>query len=122
MLHGQTRYNLPSRFIDEIPAGLLKWLTPKAGKAGFAAGSSDAGLRRRAPRRARAARRRRLPHRPERAHAKFGLGVIVNAEGGGHDARVQVNFGGAGMKWLALSVAKLEARVSGVGRGRIRIP
>jgi DNA helicase-2/ATP-dependent DNA helicase PcrA len=29
MLHGQTRYNLPSRFFDEIPAELLKWLTPK---------------------------------------------------------------------------------------------
>ncbi len=42
-------------------------------------------------------------------HAKFGLGVIVNAEGGGADARVQINFGNAGMKWLALSVAKLEA-------------
>jgi DNA helicase-2/ATP-dependent DNA helicase PcrA len=42
-------------------------------------------------------------------HAKFGLGVIVNAEGSGTDARVQVNFGHAGMKWLALSVAKLEA-------------
>ena len=29
MLHGQTRYNLPSRFFDELPDGLLKWLTPK---------------------------------------------------------------------------------------------
>jgi DNA helicase-2/ATP-dependent DNA helicase PcrA len=42
-------------------------------------------------------------------HHKFGLGVIINAEGGGSDARVQVNFGAAGIKWLALSVAKLEA-------------
>jgi DNA helicase-2/ATP-dependent DNA helicase PcrA len=41
-------------------------------------------------------------------HAKFGLGVIVAAEGSGRDARVQVNFGSAGMKWLALAVAKLE--------------
>jgi DNA helicase-2/ATP-dependent DNA helicase PcrA len=40
-------------------------------------------------------------------HAKFGLGVIVSAEGSGADARVQVNFGGAGMKWLALEYAKL---------------
>jgi DNA helicase-2/ATP-dependent DNA helicase PcrA len=43
------------------------------------------------------------------AHAKFGEGVILNIEGGGHDARVQVNFGRQGVKWLALSVAKLEA-------------
>ncbi len=28
MLHGQTRYNLRSRFLEEIPAGLTKWLTP----------------------------------------------------------------------------------------------
>ena len=42
-------------------------------------------------------------------HPKFGLGVIINAEGSGTDARVQVNFGNVGMKWLALSVAKLEA-------------
>ena len=42
-------------------------------------------------------------------HPKFGLGVIINAEGSGTDARVQVNFGVAGIKWLALSIAKLEA-------------
>ena len=41
-------------------------------------------------------------------HAKFGQGVIVNAEGSGSDARVQVNFGPNGMKWLALEYAKLE--------------
>ena len=40
-------------------------------------------------------------------HAKFGTGVIVSAEGRGADARVQVNFGGSGMKWLALEYAKL---------------
>jgi DNA helicase-2/ATP-dependent DNA helicase PcrA len=108
MLHGQTRYNLPSRFLDEIPAELVKWLTPRAGKGGFAPVS--------------AAGYSSTPRRSESSsggsgfrigqtvmHAKFGLGVIVNAEGGGTDARVQVNFGNAGMKWLALSVAKLEA-------------
>jgi DNA helicase-2/ATP-dependent DNA helicase PcrA len=43
------------------------------------------------------------------AHAKFGEGVILSIEGGGGDARVQVNFGRQGIKWLALSVAKLDA-------------
>ena len=43
------------------------------------------------------------------AHAKFGEGVILNIEGSGSDARVQVNFGRQGVKWLALSVAKLDA-------------
>ena len=42
-------------------------------------------------------------------HARFGEGVIVNIEGSGTDARAQVNFGREGIKWLALSVAKLEA-------------
>jgi DNA helicase-2/ATP-dependent DNA helicase PcrA len=42
-------------------------------------------------------------------HAKFGLGVIIDAEGRGSDARVQVNFRDAGVKWLALEYAKLEA-------------
>ncbi|MDK9723519.1 MAG: UvrD-helicase domain-containing protein [Sterolibacteriaceae bacterium MAG5] len=106
MLHGQTRYNLPSRFIEEIPEGLLKWLTPKAGKGGFAYGAQSPAWDE--PVRAQPASRGggfRIGQTVE--HAKFGVGVIVNAEGGGNDARVQVNFGAAGMKWLALSVAKL---------------
>jgi DNA helicase-2/ATP-dependent DNA helicase PcrA len=113
MLHGQTRYNLPSRFLDEVPGDLVKWLTPRAGKGGFAA--QDSGSRSYA-----ASSFGSVPRRSESSgggfrigqsvmHAKFGLGVIINAEGGGSDARVQVNFGNAGMKWLALSVAKLEA-------------
>ena len=40
-------------------------------------------------------------------HARFGPGVILGAEGRGTDARVQVQFTQAGVKWLALSVAKL---------------
>ena len=102
MLHGQMRYHLPSRFIDEIPAGLLKHLTARAGRGDHAA----------VPPTPTFAGRPRQPAGlrigQNVMHAKFGLGVIVNAEGGGNDARVQVNFGEAGMKWLALSVAKLE--------------
>ena len=41
-------------------------------------------------------------------HPKFGAGVIINAEGRGSDARVQVNFHRHGTKWLALEFAKLE--------------
>jgi DNA helicase II / ATP-dependent DNA helicase PcrA len=117
MLHGQTRFNLPSRFIDEIPDPLLKWLTPKVGRRGFASQSTPSWNT--APRTpntrdseaARAAPKDRgngLRIGQNVRHAKFGDGVIINAEGGGNDARVQVNFGRAGMKWLALSVAKLE--------------
>ena len=41
-------------------------------------------------------------------HAKFGQGVIVDAEGSGAEARLQINFGRQGMKWLALAYANLQ--------------
>ena len=40
-------------------------------------------------------------------HPTFGAGVIVGAEGRGPEARVQVNFRKAGLKWLMLDYAKL---------------
>ena len=40
-------------------------------------------------------------------HAKFGEGAVVSLEGEGDDARAQINFPRHGVKWLALSVAKL---------------
>ena len=121
MLHGQTRYNLPSRFFDEIPEELLKWLTPRMGRTQAAV---SPGLTFSSPRRGGwaappippAVGRRTIAKETggfrigqNVAHAKFGQGVIVNAEGAGSDARVQVNFGREGVKWLALSVAKLTA-------------
>jgi DNA helicase-2/ATP-dependent DNA helicase PcrA len=115
MLHGQTRYNLPSRFIDEVPAGLQKWMTPKAPKAyggysgGFASSSSTSnrGNSGSYPR-SRESQGSGFRIGQSVKHAKFGVGVIVNAEGSGNDARLQINFGAAGMKWLAMSVAKLD--------------
>ena len=110
MLHGQTRYNLPSRFLDEVPEDLLKWLTPRGGKSGFSMPDavSPAPTFGSSPRR-NDSRGGGFRIGQSVTHPKFGLGVIINAEGGGNDARVQVNFGAAGMKWLALSLAKLEA-------------
>jgi DNA helicase-2/ATP-dependent DNA helicase PcrA len=117
MLHGQTRYNLPSRFVDELPKALLKWLTPRFAEkrkpSTFTAGAFS-----RAPK-----RDPRFGGAPAGTggapsgfrvgqnvlHAKFGAGVIVDAEGQGSDARVQVNFGREGVKWLAVAVAKLQA-------------
>ncbi|MGE0873385.1 MAG: UvrD-helicase domain-containing protein [Burkholderiales bacterium] len=116
MLHGQTRYNLPSRFLDEVPDGLLKWLTPRVGRQrGFAMQGAAAYAPAAAP--SRDAGFRMAPRKDvggfrvgqNVSHAKFGAGVIVDAEGQGNDARVQVNFGRQGVKWLALSVAKLQA-------------
>jgi DNA helicase-2/ATP-dependent DNA helicase PcrA len=106
LLHGQTRYCLPSSFLEEIPPELLKHLA-KAPPPAFPASSwSGAARASRAP--VEAALPGGLKIGMNVRHARFGLGVIVNSEGGGAEARVQVNFGGAGMKWLALEYAKLE--------------
>jgi DNA helicase II / ATP-dependent DNA helicase PcrA len=149
MLHGQTRYNVRSRFLEELPEGPLKWLTPRNGVArgGWGGGHADwaaggggwnGGARGGGESRSREqpswsqpgrssalggdlmpASDRRLAGKFDRglpwrmgqtvAHAKFGEGVILNIEGSGTDARVQVNFGKHGVKWLALSIAKLDA-------------
>ncbi len=42
MLHGQVRYNMPSRFLEELPSDSLKWLTPKAKDARWG-GSRNTG-------------------------------------------------------------------------------
>ena len=41
MLHGQVRYNMPSRFLEELPSDSLKWLTPKVKDARW--GGANAG-------------------------------------------------------------------------------
>jgi len=106
MLHGQTRYNIPSRFLEEIPQQLMKWLTPRFSKQkAFTPDFSRRG--------------EPIMKKPRDTggwrigqnvlHPKFGAGVIIDAEGQGSDARVQVNFGATGVKWLAVAVAKLQA-------------
>jgi DNA helicase-2/ATP-dependent DNA helicase PcrA len=113
MLHGQTRYHIQSRFVDEVPKELVQWLSTKRRR------SVDLDESEWGSSTAVAAPARTAPHATPPApswrvgqsvrHAKFGVGVIIDAEGRGHDARVQVNFRDAGVKWLALDYAKLEA-------------
>jgi len=100
MLHGQTRYCLPSSFVDELPAELLRRInrTASAGQPGRGAASAA----RQPP---TAGHGLRIGQNVR--HARFGVGVIVSTEGAGPEARVQVNFGAAGMKWLALEYARL---------------
>ena len=112
MLHGQTRYNVASRFLDEIPPELLKWLSPRFG-TGLPARDRANELAWPAVPTARqaASAANDSPWRIGQnvSHAKFGQGVIVSAEGRGAEARVQINFGRHGMKWLALEYANLSA-------------
>jgi DNA helicase-2/ATP-dependent DNA helicase PcrA len=127
MLHGQTRYNIKSRFFDELPDAALRWITPR--NQGFGSGfareyqnawqrgsglSGIVGAGRVEPRPAssypaavKAVSSHGLRSGQSVFHTKFGEGVILTIEGSGVDARAQVNFGRHGMKWLALSVAKL---------------
>ncbi|MBK6971603.1 MAG: UvrD-helicase domain-containing protein [Sterolibacteriaceae bacterium] len=119
MLHGQTRYNMKSRFLEEIPAGLSKWLTPRLKPQRVAEpawGNRYYDPKPNYPKAPPVRTRYEVENSgggyrvgQQVQHAKFGQGVIVNAEGSGSDARVQVNFGRQGIKWLALSVAKLTA-------------
>ena len=110
MLHGQTRYNIATRFLDEIPETLLKRLTPPATSrtSGFTSARTESGAAHMTTSRSPAARNPSgLAIGQAVQHAKFGRGLIINAEGSGTDARVQVKFDDFGSKWLALSVAKL---------------
>ena len=128
MLHGQTRYNLKSRFFDELPEAALKWITPKNQGFGIGVGTAYGGARGGAAQPAwghssfgaNADSFRSPPVPPQRAepahglkagqkvfHNKFGEGKVLAIEGSGDDARAQVDFPRHGVKWLALSVAKL---------------
>ncbi len=121
MLHGQTRFNMKSRFFEELPEESLKWLSPRVQTNWFAGRKSttawdDAEFRNGTDNRIaqqiaqKSANGNGTGWRVGEsvAHAKFGEGVIVNIEGGAGAARAQINFGAAGMKVLDLSIAKLE--------------
>ena len=124
MLHGQTRYNVKSRFFDELPEECLKWITPKQQGFGSYAPNSGAGSAYQAGARGSFGFKSETfaspPVPPQKAapshglragiavfHTKFGEGKVLAIEGTGDDARAQVNFPRHGTKWLALSVAKL---------------
>jgi DNA helicase-2/ATP-dependent DNA helicase PcrA len=126
MLHGQTRFNLKSRFFDELPEECLKWLTPKLPAPGLFGGAGrgwspgyapDSGASRAYSTGAGSAFGSEIARKEEPAHglkvhqkvfhAKFGEGTVLTLEGAGDDARAQISFPRHGTKWLALSVAKL---------------
>jgi DNA helicase-2/ATP-dependent DNA helicase PcrA len=127
MLHGQTRYSLASRFLEEIPEGLKKWLTPRFARQQRAMSFESAGRKQSQAGRNADNKDTYFPKKEAASsfsrnrdtsglrigqnvtHPKFGAGVIVDAEGDGGDARVQVNFGRQGVKWLAVAMAKLQA-------------
>ncbi len=109
MLHGQVRYGIPSRFLDEIPDELLKHLNSKpVVKSGSNRDYSE--LPAMMSKQQSSGQKNAMPWKigQQVAHAKFGNGVVVSYEGNANDMRVQVNFGREGLKWLALEFAKLN--------------
>ncbi|TDJ47349.1 MAG: DNA helicase II [Gammaproteobacteria bacterium] len=97
-LHGTEIYGMPSRFIREIPPELLQEVRPAL--------SVSRPIYRLERPLEKEASLVRLGQRVR--HGKFGDGVVLNSEGSGSHARVQVNFENAGTKWLVLAYAKLE--------------
>ena len=95
-LHGSDYYPSASRFIEEIPARLLRDIRLK--------GASNPALFSRAETEGQTDELR-LGQRVR--HARFGEGVILNLEGAGGHRRVQVNFEQAGCKWLVAAYANL---------------
>jgi DNA helicase-2/ATP-dependent DNA helicase PcrA len=102
-IHGQDMFGMPSRFIREIPAALIHEVRPKVQVSRPMFGSG--------PRRAATAPLVEAPAFPlgaQVSHPKFGFGTVVDYEGAGAHARVQVNFDEAGSKWLVLAYANLQ--------------
>lgn len=109
MLHGQVRYGIPSRFLDEIPEELLKHLNAKP-IAKPSMGRDYNELPAVMSKHKSSEQKSAMPWKIGQsvAHTKFGQGVVVSYEGNANDMRVQVNFGREGLKWLAMEYAKLE--------------
>ena len=129
MLHGQTQYNPPSRFLDEIPSHLVvdaegsraRRRSSSFGSGGWSSGGGGGASHRSANRDSmvEAAMKVKGPQ-PSGAdelglkvgddvrHAKWGEGVIIDITGSGDKAEARVRFPDAGEKHLLLSWAPLE--------------
>ena len=104
MLHGQSRYPIRSRFVDELPAELLQTLSATVKKT--AAPVRDGYAQGRIAAAPLAANLGGWKMGQGLHHTKFGDGVVINAEGAGDDVRLQINFAEHGIKWLDLRYAK----------------
>ena len=109
MLHGQIRYGIASRFLDEIPDALLKRLNSRQVQKPTMASQYDNSYQS-SPTVSSSEQKSAMPWKIGQAvaHAKFGQGVVVSYEGNASDMRIQINFGREGLKWLAMEYAKLE--------------
>ena len=101
-LHGRDEFGIASRFIRELPPELVDEVRARfsvtgpglaasqGGVAGVVAPEAEFGLGERVQ------------------HSRFGEGVVLDCEGNGPNARIQVNFDAVGAKWLVAAYANLE--------------
>lgn len=100
-LHGVDSYASPSRFIKEIPSELVEEVRPRIQVSRPVFVPRKSNMIEESPSGVSLGQRVR--------HGKFGEGVVLELEGQGTHARVQVRFERLGTKWLMLSYANLEA-------------
>ena len=127
LLHGQTRYNIRSRFFDELPEECLKWITPR--RSGFSEALHapesawdgehwNRDVRQAVGWKGTSTAAADVPRKQQEGghglrkgmrvfHTKFGEGTVLMLEGQGADAKAQIQFLRHGVKWLALGIAKL---------------
>ncbi len=100
-LYGRDQYNPPSKFVGELPSNLLEEIRPRMSvsmpvynpsESSRFKEESDSGIQ--------------IGQLVQ--HGKFGVGVVLDHEGRGQQARVQVNFEDAGSKWLVVAYANLQ--------------
>jgi DNA helicase II / ATP-dependent DNA helicase PcrA len=111
---GQTSYNPPSRFLDEVPGDVVDWRRLESSVAAPAPSLSRAADRLTGTARGRTAGPglRAVPDLSpgDRVlHDAFGMGTVTATRGAGDGLQAEVDFGGdAGVKWLLLRYAPLE--------------
>jgi DNA helicase-2/ATP-dependent DNA helicase PcrA len=125
MLHGQTRYAVRSRFLDEVPENHVKWLTARGVSNDASAQSYARAFGASAVNSSRSNQYggTALSKGPSSGlqigaqlfrvgqgvrHARFGEGTIIGLSGSGLDAQAQIHFADVGSKTLALGIAKLD--------------
>ena len=108
MLHGQMRYGLASRFLEEVPDGLVRSLSVRVAKAPFAARAPVAHYT--PPPSPR--RQAELPFQVGSRvnHPKYGEGTVAAYQGQGTETEIQVRFPKVGEKWFILDYARLTPR------------
>jgi len=101
-LYGREVFGVPSRFVGELPGELIEDVRPRVQSRPVRGAGSPVKP-------AEPAAEDGVPGMGQRVrHPKFGEGTVLDFEGNGSHARVQVNFADAGSKWLVLAYARLE--------------